>query len=396
MINASSQASPSAALRALYRAAGVALATFACLGAARAAEPIKLGIVLSTTGGASYLGDPAEKALKLYIDRINKAGGVIGRPLQAIFYDDAGDANRARTFATRLVENDRVQIVLGGSTTGTTMAMVPVFEGAEIPYMSVAGGVNIVEPVRKWVFKSPQTDRMGCQRIFADLKARKLTNIALIAGTDGFGTSMRAQCVKVAPDYGVKIVAEQSYGVTDTDMTPQLLKLKGAPGVQAIVNTGASGQGAAILTRNYGQLGMQKIPLYQNPGVASKSFIQLAGAAAEGVRLPAPALLIGKQLPDSDPQKRVVLDFTQVYEQGTGQPVSSFAGGAYDALMMVVDAIKRANGTDPAKVRDALEKTRGYIGTAGIVNMSPKDHLGLPVDAYRLLEIHDGDWKLVQ
>lgn len=380
--------------------AGASLMMCAALGggasAALAADPIKIGVVLSTTGGASYLGDPEEKTLKLYVDKLNQAGGVIGRPIQLVSYDDAGDANRARTFATRLVESDRVAVVIGGSTTGTTMAMVPVFENAEIPFMSLAGGVNIIEPVRKYVFKSPQTDRMGCQRIFADLKARKLTHIALIAGTDGFGTSMRAQCLKVAPDYGISIAVEQTYGVTDADMTPQLLKIKSTPGVQAIVNTGASGQGAAVLTRNYGQLGLNNIPLYQNPGVASKSFIQLAGPASEGVRLPAPALLIASQLPDSDPQKPVVVGYTKLYEKATGQPVSPYGGGAYDGLMMVVDAIKHANSADPEKIRAALEQTKGFIGTAGVVTMSAKDHLGLPVDAYRLLEIKNGDWTLVK
>jgi len=236
---------------------------------------------------------------------------------------------------------------------------------------------------------------MGCERAFADMKKRNITQIALIAGTDGFGTSMREQCLKVVDKYGIKILIDQTYGAADTDMTPQLTKIKSTPGVQAILNTGASGQGPAVLTRNYGQLDMKSIPLYQNPGVASKSYIELSGPAAEGVRLPAAALLVANKLPASDPQKPVVTSYAATYEKATGQPVSTFGGGAYDGLMMVVEAIKRANSADPQKIRDALEQTKGFMGTSGLVNMSPQDHLGLTVDAFRMLEVKNGDWLLV-
>lgn len=363
---------------------------------AHAVDPIRIGVVLTTTGAASYLGEPEAKTLKIYVDQINAAGGVLGRKIETIVYDDGGDANKARTFATRLVEQDGVKLVIGGSTTGTTMAMLPIFEESETLFMSLAGGVSIIEPPRKWVFKTPHTDRMGCEKIFADLKARKLTRIALIAGTDGFGASMRTQCLQVAPNYGVEIAVDLSYGAQDTDMTPQLTTVKGTNGIQAIVNTGASGQGPAILTRNYGQLGMQNIPLYQNPGVASKSFIKLSGPAAEGVRLPAAALLIADKLADSDPQKKVVLDYQRTYETAAKDPVSTFGGGAYDGLMLFIDAIKRANSAEASSIRDALENTKGFIGTAGIVNMGPKDHLGLTLNAFHMLVIKDGDWQIVE
>ena len=362
---------------------------------AQAAAPIRVGSVLSITGPASYIGDPEAKTLKLYVDQINASGGVLGRPLELVTYDDASDANKARTFTTRLAERDNVAVVVGGSTTGTTMAMIPVLKDAKLPFMSLAGGVNIVEPVRKYVFKSPHTDRMGCEKVFADMKKRQFTKIALIAGTDGFGTSMREQCLKVVGNYGIHILIDQTYGAQDTDMTPQLTKIKGTAGVQAILNTGASGQGPAVLTRNYGQLGMKNIPLYQNAGVASKSYIELSGPAAEGVRLPVAALLVAAKLPPTDPQKPVVIAYTTAYEKAYGQPVSAFGGGAYDGLMMVVNAIKKANSADPQKIRDALEQTKGFVGTAGMVNMSEHDHLGLTVDAFRLVEVRNGDWSLV-
>jgi branched-chain amino acid transport system substrate-binding protein len=284
--------------------------------------------------------------------------------------------------------------MVGGSTTGTTMAMIPVFEEAKIPFISLAGAIEVVDPVRKYIFKTPHTDKMACEKIFENLKARKLTKIGLISGTGGFGASMRTQCTKVAPNYGIEILADETYGPRDSDMTAQLTKIKNTAGVQAVVNADF-GQGPAIVTRNYAQLGMSKTPLYQSHGVASKSFIELAGAAAEGVRLPAAALLVASKLPDSDPQKKVVVDYQKTYEDTAKQPVSTFGGHIYDGLYILVDAMKRAKSTDPAKVRDEIEKTKGFIGTGGVVNMSPTDHLGLDLSAFRMLEIKNGDWALV-
>jgi branched-chain amino acid transport system substrate-binding protein len=234
---------------------------------------------------------------------------------------------------------------------------------------------------------------MACEKIFGDLKQRNLTTVALISGTDAFGKSMRDQCVAVAPKAGITIAHEESYGPRDSDMTPQLTNIKGKAGVQAVINPGF-GQGPAIVTRNYRQLDI-KLPFYQSHGVASKQFISLAGPAADGVRLPAAALLVADKLPANDKQKPVVESYKKIYEQKSGQPVSTFGGHAYDGLMILVEAAKRAGSWDKAKVRDEIEKTKNFVGTGGIVNMSPTDHLGLDLTAFRMLEIKNGDWTLV-
>jgi branched-chain amino acid transport system substrate-binding protein len=365
----------------------------AILSADIASAQVKLGAVLSVTGPASFLGDPEKKTLEMYIEEINAKGGVNGQKLQLVVYDDGADANAARTFATRLIEEDKVVAMVGGTTTGATMAMIPAFEEAQIPFISLAGAIQIIEPVRKWVFKTPHTDRMACEKIFGDLKQRNLTTIALISGTDAFGKSMRDQCVAVAPKLGIIIAHEESYGPRDSDMTPQLTNIKGKANVQAVVNPGF-GQGPAIVTRNYRQLGLAQ-PLYQSHGVASKQFIDLAGPAAEGVRLPAAALLVADKLPDNDRQKPVVVSYKATFEKKTGQPVSTFGGHAYDGLMILVEAAKRAGSFDKVKVREQIEKTRDFVGTGGIVNMSPTDHMGLDLSAFRMLEIKGGGWTLV-
>jgi branched-chain amino acid transport system substrate-binding protein len=374
--------------------ATAAIGLCALLGAGlQASAEIKIGSVLAVTGPASFLGDPEKKTLEMYVDEINAKGGVNGQKIKLIVYDDAANPNSAKTFATRLVEEDKIDAMVGGSTTGATLAMIPVFEEAKIPFISLAGAVQIIQPVRKWVFKTPHTDTMACEKIFADLKRRNLTNVALISGTGGFGKSMNAQCHKVAGKAGIKIAIEETYGPRDSDMTAQLTKIRNTAGVQAVVNPGF-GQGPAIVTRNYRQLGI-KVPLYQSHGVCSKQFIKLAGAAAEGVRLPCAALLIADKLPNNDPQKPVVVNYSHEYQKKTGQAVSTFGGHAYDGLMILTAAMKRAKSADKAKVRDEIEKTKGYIGTGGIVNMSPTDHLGLDLSAFHMLEIKGGDWTLV-
>jgi len=361
---------------------------------ALAQEPIKIGAFLSVTGPAAFLGDPEQKTLELYVEKINAAGGVLGRKLKLVSYDSAGDADKARTFVKRLIEEDKVDAIVGGSTTGETMAVIPLVEQAQLPFISLAGAVVIVEPVKKWVFKTPATDRMACEKIFQDMNGRKISKIGLISGSGAFDKSMRAQCMAVAPKYGIEIVGDETYGAQDTDMTAQLTKMRQNAQIQAVLNAGF-GAGPAIVTKNFRQIGMT-VPLYQSHGVASKEFIKLAGEAANGVRLPAAALLVAKALPFNDPQKKVVMAYEHDYESRYHQDVSTFGGHAYDGLFLLVDAMKKAHSADKAKVRDALESIHGWMGVDGEFNLSPQDHMGLDLSAFRMLEIKNGDWTLVK
>ncbi len=377
------------------RGLAAAAATLALItGSAVAQEPIKIGAFLSVTGGAAFLGDPEQKTLELYVGKINAAGGVLGRKLQLVSYDSAGDSEKARTFVKRLIEQDKVDVIVGGSTTGETMAVIPLVEAAHIPFISLAGAVVITEPVKKWVFKTPQTDRMACEKIFVDMQSRKLSKIALISGNGGFDKSMRAECLKVAATHKIEVLADETYGAGDTDMTAQLTKIKNTAGVQAVLNAGF-GAGPAIVTKNYRQIGIT-VPLYQSHGVASKEYIKLSGGAAEGVRLPAGALLVADTLPANDPQRAVLVSYKKDYESHYKSDVSTFGGHAWDGLMLTVEAIKKAGGTDKAKVRDALEGIHGFVGIDGVFNMSPTDHMGLNLSAFRMLEIKDGKWTLVK
>jgi branched-chain amino acid transport system substrate-binding protein len=373
-----------------------ALATLVAAGlASGASAEIRIGATISETGPAAFLGDPEARTLKMLVDKVNAAGGINGEEIALTLYDDGGDPNKARTFATRLVEDDEVVAIIGGTTTGTTMSIIPAAEDAEIPFISLAGAIEIIDPVKEWVFKTPHTDRMACQKIFEDMKARGITKIGMISGTDGFGASMREQCLDVVGEYGIEVVADESYGPTDADMTPQLTNIKNTAGIEAVLNPGF-GQGPSVVTRNYQQLAVG-LPLYQSHGVASKGFIELAGPeAAEGVRLPGTALLVGELLAGDDPQKPVVKTYVDEYTAAYGEAPSTFGGYAHDAFAILVDALTRAGSTEPEAIRDAIEATAGLAGTTGVVTMTPEDHLGFDLSAFRMLEIKDGTWTLVQ
>ncbi|MBB5214591.1 ABC transporter substrate-binding protein [Parapusillimonas granuli] len=363
------------------------------MGASMAAEnkePIKVGSILSVTGAAAYLGTPELNTLQMYVDDLNKSGGVLGRPLQLIHYDDASDASKANGFAKRLIEDDKVDFIVGGTTTGSTMSMVPLVEKAGVPFMSLAGAVVVVEPVKKWVFKASTTDRIAAERVFIDMRKRGISKIALLSETSGFGQSGKKQSEEVAGKYGITFVIKETYGPKDTDMSPQLTKIKNNKDVQAVFVFGF-GQGPAIVTKNCRQLGLD-LPLYHAHGIGSEEFINLAGPAAEGAYALAPALMIGDTLAADDPQKAVVAGYAKAYRERFKEDVSMFGGQAYDNFFIVIEAIKRVGGTDKAKVRDAIESTKGFIGTGGEINMTPDDHMGLSVDSLRMLVVKNGKW----
>jgi branched-chain amino acid transport system substrate-binding protein len=361
---------------------------------AQSKDPIRIGAVLSTTGPAGYLGDPQLKTLQTYLAQINQDGGVLGRKLELVHYDDASEAGKANGFAKRLIDDDKVDLLIAGTTTGATMAMAPLVEKAGVPLVSLSGAVVVVEPVKKWIFKTPHTDRMAAEKVFEDMKKRGFTKVGLLSETSGFGQSGAKETRTVAQKYGITLVADETYGPKDTDVTAQLAKIRGVSGIQALFVFGL-GQGPAVATKNAAQLSMN-LPLYQSHGVASNEFIKLAGKAAEGVRLPSPALLVANALPVNDPQKPLVTSYAATYWKQYKDEPSTFGGYALDALMLSVSAIKTAGGTNKEAVRNALEKTKGLMGTTGQFNLSVTDHMGLNLSAFRMVEVKDGSWVLLK
>jgi len=309
-----------------------------------------------------------------------------------VVYDTQGDATKAVQAATRLIKEDKVVAIIGPSTTGDSMAVIPIVEKAQIPLVSCAAGIKITEPVKKWVFKTAQNDSLAVARIYEHLKKHKITKISLLTVSDSFGSSGREQLKAQAASFGIQIISDDTYGPKDTDMTAQLTKIRGSQ-AQALVCWGTN-PGPAVVTRNARQLGL-KIPLYMSHGVSSKKFIALAGDAAEGIILPSGRVLVADLLPNSDKQKKSLISFVKDYQNHYKAEGDHFGGHAWDAIMLVKGAIERGGDT-PATIRDQLEKTRHFAGIGGIFNFTPQDHSGLTKDAFVLVEIKQKDWAIVK
>ncbi|MBW1713238.1 MAG: ABC transporter substrate-binding protein [Deltaproteobacteria bacterium] len=361
-----------------------------------AAEPYKVGAVFSVTGRASFLGDPEKKTAVMIEEKINASGGIDGHPLKLIVMDDEGDATKCNLAVKRLITQDKVPVIIGPSLSGLSIAVVPVAEKYKVPLISCAASYKIVwndkaKKPYKWVFKTPQSDSMAAEAIYSHMKAKGISKIAILSVTTGFGQSGRGELLKYASKYGMKIVADEKYGPKDTDMTTQLTKIKGlAP--QAIVNW-SIGPTQVVVVRNWKDLGMTNIPFYQSHGFGSRKNIKLAAGAAEGVLCPLGACNIAEILPADHPQKKVTMEYHNMYKAKYNAPLSSFGGHAWDALYLVVDALK-AVGPDRAKIRDYLENKKGFVGQHGVFSFSKNDHNGLTKEAFTMVVVKKGDWAL--
>lgn len=371
---------------------------FACVtviltaSAALAAPSLKVGALFSVTGPASFLGEPERNTAQMVVDEINKAGGIKGRMLQLVAYDTQGDATKAVQAANRLIKEDKVVAIIGPSTTGDTMAVIPLAEKAHIPLISCSAGIKITDPVKKWVFKTAQNDSLAVAKIYDNLKKRRISRVAILTVSDSFGSSGREQLKAQAASFGIQIVADDTYGPKDTDMTAQLTKIRGSQ-AQALICWGTN-PGPAVIARNAKQLGL-KLPLFMSHGVSSKKFIELAGDAAEGIILPSGRVLVADILPASDKQKKSLLAYVKDYQKHYRAEGDHFGGHAWDAVMLLKEAIERG-GDSPAAIRDQLEKTRNFAGIGGIFNFSSRDHAGLTKDAFVLVEVKKRDWALVK
>jgi len=361
--------------------------------AALAAAPIKIGGLFAVTGPAAFLGEPEKNTLELLVKEVNAKGGINGSRIELVIYDTGGDVTKAVQLANKLVKNDKVAAIVGPSTTGETMAVIPIAEKEHIPLVSCAAGIKITDPVKKWVFKTPANDHVAADKILIQAAKMKQKNVAILTVSDSFGSSGREQLKLMAAKRGFKIVADEVYGPKDTDMTPQLTKIKSAK-PDAIICWGTN-PGPAIITRNMKQLGI-KAQLYQSHGVASKKFIELASAdAAQGVMLPAGKLAVFDLLKKNDPQAKLLKAYNESYKKAFGVEASTFGGYAYDGFQLIAAAIRKGAVT-AAQIRDGIEKGGSMVGVSGIFRMSPKDHNGLDLSAFEMVRVEKGDWVIVR
>jgi len=352
----------------------------------------KVGAIFAVTGPAAWLGTPERNTAKMIEQEVNKAGGINGHPLEIIIEDTVGDPTRTVTAAKKLITKDEVLAIVGPSRSGTTMAVIPIAEEAKVPLISCAAAEAIVVPVKPWVFKTPQKDSDAAVKIYETMRERGISKTAIITATSGFGDQGRKQLKKLAPELEIEIVADETYGPNDTDMTAQLTKIK-ASEAQAVVNWSIV-PGQVIVAKNMRQLGM-KIPLFQSHGFGNIKYAQTAGEAGEGIIFPCGRLLAVDTLADDHPQKEVLAKYKKEYEAKYEEDVSTFGGHAWDGLQLVIAALREV-GPDREKIRDYIENTKNFVGTGGIFNFSPEDHSGLTKDAFEMLTVKNGKFVVLK
>ena len=364
--------------------------------AADAQEVYKIGAIFSITGPGSSLGIPERDTALMLEAEINAKGGLPGpvrHPVKIIIYDDASDETKAVLAAKKLIDEDKVSAIVGTTLSGTSLAILGAVQTAQVPLVSCAAAIKIVEPAaeRKWVFKTPQSDFLIVGVLVDYLKGKGLTRVGWLNVDYAFGQLGWIEFEKAAQKAGLTIVANEKFGQKDVDMTPQLTRVKAA-NPQAVVIWSIP-PSASIATKNYADLGL-KAPLFQSHGVGNKTYIDLGGPATNGVIFPVGKLLVAEQLPDSDVQKPVLLAYAKAFEAKYG-PRNTFGGHAWDAFQLVFRAMERV-GNDRAAIRDALESTRKFVGITGVFDFSPTDHNGLDRRAVTMVQIVEGQWKLAK
>jgi len=362
-----------------------------CAVTAQAADPIKIGAILSVTGPASFLGAPEARTLEMLVAETNKKGGIQGRPVQLIIKDSGASPEKAFSFAKQLIEEEKVFAIIGPSTSGETMKIKAVAEEGKTILMSCAAAEAIVNPMAKYVFKTPQKDSDAIIKIFQQMKKMNISKIGVLSSNTGFGGAGKGQLEKLAPEHGITIVANEVYDKAASDLTAEVTKIKAAD-VQAIVNWSIE-PAQAIVIKNARQIGL-KIPIFQSHGFGNIKYVEAAGAAAEGVLFPAGRLLVADVLPKNHPQKALLLKYKKDYESKYKDEASTFGGHAYDAYIVLLKAIDQAKSTDKEKVRAAIENLKGIVGTGGIFNFSATDHNGLGVDAFEMLTVKKGKFAI--
>lgn len=359
-----------------------------------ATEPIKIGAIFSVTGGAARLGGPEKNAALMIQEQVNNAGGIKGRKIELIVEDDAGVEENTVNAMQKLIHRDNVVAIIGPTRSGNGLAAAPIAEEEGIPLVSCAAAVtqqyidgDITKPVYPYVFKTPQNDSHCAITIFKDCQSKGYTKVAIITGTTGFGAAGRAELQRYAGKYDIELVADETYPPDAADLTPILTKIK-AENPQAVINWSIV-EAQALIAGQMKQIGLN-VQLYQSHGFGNKAYIT---DAAEGVLFPAGRLLVLQDIDPSDVQYDVLTKFKQNYETKYGEEVSTFAGHAYDALWLVLKAIEITDA-DRGLIRGGLEATKNFVGTAGVFNMSPDDHCGLTEDAFVMVTVKDGEFRL--
>lgn len=375
--------------------AGCGGETTAAGGSGTAGPPIVIGAIVSATGPNSALGAQERNVFVMMETVINDGGGILGRPVEILIEDDESDAQKAVTAANRLIDQKKAVAIIAATGSAPTLAVKPITAEKGLPQISMAAANDVTDvPPAEWIWRTPHKDAMAAARALKYVaESLGVKKIAILHDENAFGSSGAAEIEKSAPSLGLDIVAKESYKTADTDVTAQLTKIKGAaPEVLIVWGTNP---GPALAAKNLKQLGMG-IPYVGSHGIANKTFIELAGDAAEGVVFPAGRLLVPSSI--TEPSQKAVTDgFIANYQAAyNGESPNAFAGYAFEAITLLASAIERAGSTEPAALQAALNSTQDFAGPDGIYNYSATDRDGLTPDDMIIVRVEGGTWVLVE
>jgi len=350
-------------------------------------EPYVVGAVVSGTGPTAALGVQEKNTLLMEADKINKAGGINGHKIDLKIEDDQSVATNAVIAASKLIDQEHVIALIGGTGSPATLAMKPKTAEAKIPQIAMAAGIKITEAPNEWIVRTAQSDAVAVQKVIDYMsKTLKIKKFAILSDANAFGQSGSTELKKLAPKAGLEVVASETYKTDDTDVSSQLTKINGAkPDVVVVWGTNP---GPAVAAKNMKTLGM-KMPYIGSHGIANKTFLTLAGSAAEGIVFPAGKILVPSSA--TGDQADVIKTFTADYKAKYGENPNSFAGHAYDAINILANALKEA-GSNNEKLRDAIEKTKDFVGISGIFTYGADNHDGTTSSDMIMVEVKDGKW----
>lgn len=359
---------------------------------------VRVGVIVSSTGPAASLGIPEKNTVALLPQTI------AGQKIVYTILDDASDTTAAVTNARKLIQDGKVDLIIGTTTTPASLAMIDVVSQARVPMISLAASESIIKPVdakRSWVFKTPQTDALMAAAIVQHMVQNKVRTVGYIGFNDAYGEGWANELKRTAAARGIKVIAEERYGRSDTSVTGQILKLVAARPDAILI--GASGVPAVLPQKTLNDRGYTG-KIYQTHGVANADFLRVGGKDVEGAILPAGPVLVADQLPVSNPSRKVGLAYMNLYESKYGKDsVSTFGAHMWDAGLLMQKALpvalRKAQPGTPAfreALRDALEGTRNVIGAHGIFNLSATDHLGLDARSRVMVQVVNGSWKLLK
>lgn len=383
---------PSGAARRL-----VPLYTLAALLAAPALAqttlPFRMGALLDVTGGASFLGKPEYNAVVLAVEQANAAGGIRGRRVELEFEDSKSTETDSVLGMHKLIGQASVAAVIGPSRTGGAMAILPLANEAGVPLLAPVSGVAVVEPIsqRKWIFRPGQGGDLSVSKVIDYARRAGWKKLGILYSADAYGEDGRDNMRKLAPRAGVSLAREESFPPASTDLKPQLAKLAAA-GVDAIFMHGL-GAPSAIVYRNAKEMGL-KPPIISGHGQANNAFRNAVGPAVVGQPVVGAPVLVWSELPEGVPQKRLAAAFVEAYTKRFDTPPDMFAGVAYDAAQMLLQALRETDG-ERSSIRDWLEnKVKNYVGITGVFNFSATDHAGLNPDALVMMIATETGWRL--